>query len=118
MSSDIPIHSNPPLDLSKWRNVPVMLMVVGAILAAIGVLAMRRITPAIRVFLAAGVHVFPEPLPRRLVPGRWCIICLTPVGRCRRGAFCEHLACLLAPPMLLLFLPIAILAPHIYPWMQ
>jgi len=31
---------------------------------------------------------------------------------------CEHLACLLAPTMLILFLPIAILAKTIYPWMR
>jgi len=31
--------------------------------------------------------------------------------------FCEHLACLAGWPMLLLFLPIALLAPEIYDWM-
>ena len=31
--------------------------------------------------------------------------------------FCEHLACLLGPTMLLLFLPIALTAKQIYPWM-
>jgi hypothetical protein len=32
--------------------------------------------------------------------------------------FCEHMACLLGFPMLLLFLPIAVLASKIYPWLQ
>jgi hypothetical protein len=31
---------------------------------------------------------------------------------------CEHLACLLGPTMLVLFLPIALLAKTIYPWMR
>ncbi len=31
---------------------------------------------------------------------------------------CEHLACLLGPPMIILFLPIAFLAKTIYPWMR
>jgi hypothetical protein len=30
---------------------------------------------------------------------------------------CEHAACLLGPPMILLFLPIAFAAKAIYPWM-
>ena len=72
---------------------------------------------AIRVFVAAGVHVFPEPVPGRAVPGAWCIICFDAGWSVPIRRFCEHIATCCFPWMALLFMPIAFLATKLYHWM-
>ncbi|MEY2466004.1 MAG: hypothetical protein QOD03_525, partial [Verrucomicrobiota bacterium] len=42
MSSQTKSAKLPPLDLSKWRNLPTLLMGVGAVLALIGFFANRN----------------------------------------------------------------------------
>ena len=56
----------PPLDLSGWRKLPGLLMVVGAVL--VGHWPGEQ-PGGIRLFLAAGVHVLPDHRAGRLVPG-------------------------------------------------
>jgi len=101
--------------LSKWRRLPLILMVVGAIGAASG-------------YLLGGVRQFAFS---------WLLAFMFSLSLCLGGLFlvivhhlfdaswsvptrrlCEHLACLLGPTMLLLFVPIALTAREIYPWMR
>jgi len=111
MNTDTPSSSVAPLDLSKWRQVPVILMVAGAIGAAIGAAACGRQQFAFSWLLAFMFYL-------SLCLGGWFLVMVhhlfdaswsVPTRR-----FCEHLACLAGWPMLVLFLPIAVLAPKIY----
>jgi hypothetical protein len=104
----------PPLDLSKWRNLPVILMVVGGIGAA--VTAVWNIQQFAFSWLLAFMFCL------SLCVGGWFLVTVhhlfdaswsVPTRR-----YCEHLACLLGFPMILLFLPIAALAKQIYPWLR
>src|SRR5882762_6117410 len=103
-----------PLDLSKWRKVPNLLIGVGGALALLGaVLNLKQFAyswlAAYMFFLSFGLGGLFLVLVHHLFDASWSV----PIRR-----FCEHLACLLFPCMALLFIPIALLAPQIYPWMQ
>jgi hypothetical protein len=117
MSSNPHSAAVPELDLSKYRNVPVMLIVGGAILAVLGVAASGE---AVKQFAFSWLLAFMFSLSlclgglflvmvHHLFDASWSV----PTRR-----ICEHIACLLAPTMLVLFIPIAILAKTIYPWMR
>jgi hypothetical protein len=114
MSSNSPSASAPGLDLSKWRNLPVILMVIGAVGAGAG-LALG----GVKQFGYSWLLAFMFSLS--LCLGGWFLVTVhhlfdaswsVPTRR-----LCEHLACLLAPTLLILFLPIALTAKSIYPWM-
>ncbi|HUD48727.1 MAG TPA: hypothetical protein VMR33_17980 [Candidatus Baltobacteraceae bacterium] len=114
MSSNPNPLSAAPLDLSKWRNLPVILMVVGGIGAAVGAAV------NIQQFAFSWLLAFMFCLS--LCVGGWFLVMVhhlfdaswsVPTRR-----YCEHLACLLGIPMVLLFLPIAILAEKLYPWLR
>ena len=117
MSSDVRDTSDPPLDLSKWSSAPVILIVVGAILALIGVFASEDHAKqfafswllAFMFFLSLGVGGWFLTMVHHLFDASWSV----PIRRVP-----EALACLLAPTLLILFLPVAFLAPEIYPWLQ
>src|SRR5208282_4986526 len=105
------------LELSKFRNLPVILIVAGAIGAGLGVAASGK---GVTQFAFSWLLAFMFALS--LCLGGWFMVMMhhlfdaswsVPTRR-----LCEHLACLLGPPMLILFLPIAILAKTIYPWMR
>ncbi len=117
MSTNPHSAAMPGLDLSKYRNLPVILIVAGAIAAGLGTAASG---------LGAKQFAF-----------SWLLAFMFSLSLCLGGLFlvivhhlfdaswsvptrrlCEHLACLLAPAMLVLFLPIAFLAKTIYPWMR
>jgi len=109
-----PSSSIAPLDLSKWRNAPLLLMVAGGIGAGIGAWACGT-----RQFAFSWLVAFMFYLS--LCLGSWFLVMVhhlfdaswsVPTRR-----FCEHLACLAGWPMLVLFLPIAFLAPELYEWM-
>ncbi len=102
------------LELSKWRNLPVILMVVGGIGAAVGA------TINIQQFAFSWLLAFMFCLS--LCVGAWFMVMVhhlfdaswsVPTRR-----YCEHLACLLGIPMIPLFLPIAVLAKQLYPWLS
>src|SRR5689334_4532324 len=105
----------PPLDLSKWRAVPLWLMVIGGLGAAIG-----WAVPSLRLqfayswllafmfFLSLCLGGFFLVLLHHLFDASWSVA----IRRLE-----EHLAFLL-PVMAGLFIPIAIMAPKIYPWMS
>jgi hypothetical protein len=114
MSSPTESHNEAPLDLSKWRNLPYWLMAVGGIGAVAGFFS----DPgqfgfswllAYMFFLSLCLGALGMVLLHHLFDASWSV----PIRR-----ICEHLACLLFPWMLLLFLPIAFLAPRLYEWMR
>jgi len=109
-----PPSATPPLDLSKWRNAPVILMVAGGALALLGYL----IKPAefayhwllaFMFFLSLGLGALFLVMAHHLFDAGWSVAT-------RR--FCEHIAALLFPWLALLFVPIALLAKTIYSWMS
>jgi hypothetical protein len=113
MSSQ-PKPAAPPLDLSKWRNVPMILMVGGGLLALIGAFATPRQFAyswllAFMFFLSLGLGALFLVIMHHLFDAGWSV----PTRR-----FCEHIATILFPWMALLFIPIALLAKTIYPWMH
>ena len=104
----------PPLDLSRWRNVPVILMISGGLLALIGFFADSKQFAyswllAFMFFLSLGLGALFLVILHHLFDAGWSV----PIRR-----FCEHIASILFPWMALLFIPIAFLAKKIYPWMS
>jgi hypothetical protein len=117
MSSNPPSAPATELDLSKYRNLPVILIVLGAMGAIVGTVASGL---GLRQFAFSWLLAFMFALS--LCVGGWFLVMVhhlfdaswsVPTRR-----FCEHLACLLGFPMVILFLPIAFLAKTIYPWMR
>src|ERR1041385_7416909 len=114
----------PPLDLSKWRKVPAMLMGIGGLIAVIG--------------LAVSFHAKDERLAHGtqfafswLLAFMFCLsICLgalflvlahhlfdagwsVPIRR-----FCEHIASLLFPWMFILWIPVGLFRKHLFSWIN
>jgi hypothetical protein len=115
-----------PLDLSRWRKLPVMAVGVGLIFLALGAIVAARLPfdpghrwdPVLKqfgyswllsfmFFLSLCLGGLFLVLVHHLFDASWSV----PIRR-----FCEHLACL-ALPLAVLFIPIAVLATKIYPWM-
>jgi hypothetical protein len=115
MSSNPSSASTSGLDLSKWRNLPVILIVIGAIGAGAGL-----VFGGVQQFafswllgfmfsLSLGLGGLFLVIVHHLFDASWSV----PTRR-----LCEHIACLLAPTLLILFLPLAFTAKEIYPWMR
>ncbi len=103
-----------PLDLSKWRPLPTILMVVGGIGAVAGYFVDTRQFAfswllAFMFFLSIGLGALILVILHHLFDAAWSVTI-------RR--FCEQLACTLSWVTILLFLPIGLLAPRMYEWMQ
>ncbi|HSU55669.1 MAG TPA: hypothetical protein VLT36_16555 [Candidatus Dormibacteraeota bacterium] len=101
------------LDISKWRNVPIILIVVGAVLSLIGFIFYREQflfswLTAFMFFLSLGLGALFLVLAHHLFDAGWSV----PIRR-----FCEHISTLL-PEMAILFIPIAAGATSIFPWMN
>jgi hypothetical protein len=113
-------QSPPPFDLSRYRSVPRNLIVVGAIVAAIGAFFSftnqqdggRQFGYAYLVAfmfcLSIGVGSFFLVLAHHLFDAGWSVAT-------RR--FCEHLSTILFPTCFVLWLPLGLLAPKLYAWM-
>jgi hypothetical protein len=107
----------PGLDLSKYRNVPLILIVAGALGVILGVatsgLGLKQLgfswLLGFMFCLSLCLGGWFLVIVHHLFDASWSV----PTRR-----LCEHLACLLGPPMIILFLPIAFLAKTIYPWMR
>jgi hypothetical protein len=104
----------PPLDLSRWRNVPAILMVAGGAVSLIGFFVNQRQFAyswllAFMFFLSLSLGALFLVLAHHLFDAGWSV----PIRR-----FCEHIAALVFPWLLLLFLPIAFLAKTLYKWMS
>src|SRR5438477_8557482 len=103
------------LDLERWRKAPALLMGIGGLIALIGIAVPRlRMEFAyawllgFMFFLSLCLGALFLVIVHHLFDAGWSV----PIRR-----FCEHIASLLVPWMVLLFLPIAFLAKRIYPWM-
>jgi len=104
----------PPLDISKWRNVPNILIAVGAV-GAIGGLVFGGVKQfafswllGFMFALSLGLGGLFLVIVHHLFDAGWSV----PIRR-----FNEHIACLLFPTLAVLFIPIAVLAPQLYPWL-
>jgi hypothetical protein len=108
-------HLPPPLDLSGWRRLPNVLMIVGGILSVIGMM----VRPAefglswllaFMFYLSIALGALFLVIVHHLTDAGWSV----PIRR-----FCEHLASLLFPWLAILFIPILLLAsPAIYDWLK
>jgi hypothetical protein len=106
--------AEPPLDLSRWRNVPNLLIGAGGVLAVIGWITNAQQFGyswlfAYMFFLSFCLGALFLVIVHHLFDASWSV----PIRR-----YVEHMACLAAPTMAVLFIPIAVLAPRIYEWMQ
>jgi hypothetical protein len=103
-----------PLDMSKWRNAPWIMIGVGGIVAALAgwerpdQFAFSWLL-AFMFYLSLCLGGLFLVMVHHLFDASWSV----PTRR-----FCEHLACLAGWPMLVLFVPIAALAPRLYEWMR
>src|SRR6516225_5748678 len=107
-----------PLDLSKWRNLPMKLMVGGAVFIVIGLvvaggrwkeqLAFSWLLAFMFFVSLCGGSLF-LVMAHHLFDAGWSV----PIRR-----FCEHIASLSFPWLFALFLPIAIpkVAKTLYAW--
>src|SRR6266404_5815700 len=108
----------PPLDLSKWRKAPGLLMAAGGVVVALGALVSAKHDGlkefgyswllAFMFYLSIALGSLFLVLMHHLFDAGWSVAI-------RR--FCEHLAALTFPWLALLFVPIACLAPRLYEWM-
>src|SRR6266705_3560240 len=108
--------ANAPLDLAKWRNVPFILMGAGGLLSALGLLVSWSVKHSAAEFLYAWLLAFMFflslclgalflVLAYHLFDAGWSV----PIRR-----FCEHIASMLFPWMLILWIPIVLLRTHLY----
>jgi len=106
----------PPLDLSKWAGLPRLCMLVGGVLAVVGLFAAPREFGcswllAFSFFLSIALGSLFLVMVHHLTDAGWSVAI-------RR--FCEHLATLLFPCLGLMFLPLVVLAicgKGTYDWM-
>src|SRR5258705_7719248 len=108
-----PVSAEAPLDLCRWLNVPMIRLVGGGILSAIGLIAKPNEFAyswllAFMFFLSLCLGALFLVIAHHLFDAGWSV----PIRR-----FCEHIACLLCPWMLIAFLPIAFFAKTIYKWL-
>lgn len=111
----------PPLDLSKWRKVPMMLIVVGGALTLIGLGVSFGVKhDGGRAFASSYLVAFMfclsicigslfMVLAHHLFDAGWSV----PIRR-----FCEHIASMFFPWMFILWLPIGFLRFNLYSWMS
>ena len=99
--------ANASLDLGKYRNIPVIMVGVGAVLALVGFFLdgeRKQFAFAwllsFMFFLSLGLGALFLVMVHHLFDAGWSVAI-------RR--FCEHMATLLFPWMALLFIPIALL---------
>src|SRR6185312_16780409 len=105
-----------PLDLSKWRNVPTILIGVGGVLAVLGLIVDHKTLDqfasswllAFMFCLSIGLGALFLVLAHHLFDAGWSV----PIRR-----FCEHLASLL-PIMFFFWIPIWLMRKSIFGWMS
>lgn len=113
MSQPTDIDNAAPIDLSRWRNLPNILMGAGGVLAVIGLLVSREQFAfswllAFMFYTSLMLGGLGLVMLHHLFDANWS------VGTRR---ICEHLANL-APTIAILWIPIGLMAPWIYQWMN
>jgi hypothetical protein len=113
MSARPPSPPVPPLDVSKWRQAPNWAIAVGLVLAGAGALINLKQFGyswllAFMFCLSLTLGALFLVLVHHLFDAGWSV----PIRRT-----CEHLACLASPWLAIFFIPIALLASRLYPWM-
>jgi hypothetical protein len=103
MSAPTQSNSPAPLDLSRWRSAPGLLILAGGLLSVVGAFVNYREFNyawllAFMFFLSLGLGGWLMVIFHHLFDASWSV----PIRR-----FCEHLACLL-PVMAVMFIPIAL----------
>lgn len=104
----------PSLDLSKWRKVPLYLIAGGGLLSLIGLIAKpaefaHSWLLSFMFYLSIGLGGMFLVLAHHLFDAGWSV----PIRR-----VCEHISTLLFPTLAILFIPIALMAKTLYPWMH
>jgi hypothetical protein len=109
-----------PVDLSRWRNLPDLILGGGGGVCLAGLAVDLVFNHGLRQFGYSWLLAFMFWLS--LVLGALFLVMMhhlfdaawsVPIRR-----FCEHIACLVFPWMLVFFLPVALLAPSIYGWVE
>lgn len=119
MSSHKKSAKPPPLDLSKWRKVPVQLIGLGALVAIIGAVVSYK-HDGLRQFAFSWLLAYMFSLSicagatflvlfHHLFDAGWSV----PIRR-----FCEHISSLLFPWMAIFWIPIYLLRYKLYHWMS
>jgi len=103
-----------PVEFSRWRKVPTVLIGGGLVLCLLGAaLDLKQFgyswLLAFMFYLSLVLGAAFLVMMHHLFDASWSV-------GIRR--FCEHLACLVFPWMVIFFVPIALLAPRIYEWMH
>lgn len=108
-----------PLDLSKWRKVPMLLLLGGFVIAGVGGLVSAKHDggrefgfawlTAFMFFLSLGLGGLFLTMVHHLFDAGWSV----PIRRIN-----ENIASLLFPWIALLFVPVALLAKKLYEWMD
>ena len=109
----------PPVDMTRWRQLPFKLMVIGGLVTVGGAIFSGMHDGflnfgyswlvAFMFYLSLGLGALFLVIAHHLFDAGWSV----PTRR-----FCEHLASLLFPWMAILFIPIAVLAFKMVPWMN
>ncbi len=106
-----------PLDLTKWRTLPMRLLIGGLVVGLLGLIISLKgggtnflfsYLVAFMFVLSLGAGALFLVMVHHLFDAGWSV----PIRR-----FCEHLACSAFTLLPVLFIPIAIGAKKIYPWM-
>src|SRR4030095_2753834 len=109
-----PNFSKAPLDLSKWRKVPTMLIAGGGALSLLGLVISPKEFAyswllAFMFYLSLGLGALFLVLVHHLFDAGWSV----PIRR-----FCEHISSLLFPWMAIFWIPIYLLRHKLYHWMS
>lgn len=103
-----------PLNLARWRNVPMILALAGGILSLLGFFVQREHFGyawllSFMFFLSLCLGAMFLVIVHHLFDAGWSV----PIRR-----FCEHIASMLFPWMAILFIPILLMKSSIYGWMN
>lgn len=109
-----PKNQTPPLELSRWRNAPAILMAGGGALAVLGFFVNRQQFAfswllAFMFWLSLCLGALFLVIVHHLFDASWSV----PIRR-----FNEHIASLLFPWMALLFVPVLLQPKVLYEWMR